>query len=49
MNAIRAYLREFKESMGLTPIKTVKLSTGIVLEHYFKKGTKTVEIRIKSK
>lgn len=46
MNAIRAYLREFKESIGLIPIKTVELSTGIVLEHYRKKGTKIIEVRL---
>jgi len=49
MNAIRAILRDFKVSRGVIPIKRVELPTGIVLEHYRKPGTKTVEVRLKSR
>ena len=46
MNAIRAILRDFKVSRGIIPTKRVELSTGIVLEHYRKPGTKIIEVRL---
>jgi len=34
METIRRFFKEFKQKKNLTPVKVIKLNTGVVCKHY---------------